>query len=133
MRLVSFALTCCLIAAISPAPTYAGTRGGSSAISSSELCPGFHAKGLSVRRVDFMGFLPSEDAAVEAAAEIDEARFEVTARPAAIGFEWVVIAAYRQLPSLPILEQDRRTMKALGRRFGADGFTHSCISNRYRR
>lgn len=72
-----------------------------------------------VYEMDFFGFYATDEEAIGAAAELDESVFKVEVREAAVGPEWVVRAAYRQLPTREAHAEQAEAMRIIGARHGS--------------
>lgn len=92
----------------------------------------YNIRGMPVESIEFMDFFRGADAAIEAAASIDDEIFLVRARPAAVDGGWVVTARYRELPEPGVLELHEEQMAALGRRLGGHGLMPGFRGPRFR-
>jgi hypothetical protein len=86
-----------------------------------------------VRRIDFLAFFPTEKQAVDAAAEIDEAVFEIIVRMAVDRPDWVLRAIYRELPDADTHATYADSLPALVREHGGKYPGFGCNSDRARR
>lgn len=63
--------------------------------------------------VDFVAYFPTEQDAVEMAARVDDAVFDVVVRAAADRPDWVLRATYRALPEAEMHAANERELPAL--------------------
>jgi hypothetical protein len=130
MRALAIGILCVFAPPVAFSATPETATSGELTVEHSELCSRLKAPAKSV---EFMGFFPTEGAAVRAAASIDDDVFEVVAREAADRKGWVVSARYRSFPLVHVFEQHSAEMLALGRSHGGSGLLPGCTSHPYRR
>ena len=73
-------------------------------------------------------FFQSLDTAIDAAAMVDERRFEVKVWRAAVGDLWRVFIEYRDLPTAGQLALDRESLKRLSNSLSGEFWGASCTS-----
>jgi hypothetical protein len=96
-----------------------------------DLCPG-HSDSLfarhHVKSVDFSFFFRSLDTAIDAAAMVDERRFEVKVWRAAVGDLWRVFIEYRELPTAAQFAQDKAALRRISNSLSGEFWDASCTS-----
>lgn len=93
-----------------------------------DFCPGDMDEQLRDPSVDYMGFFPTMEGAIEVAASLDESIFEITIREAVIGPGWVVTAKYRELPNADEFEQQKNAIAALAKAHGSPIMAPVCMA-----
>lgn len=71
-------------------------------------------------KIEFFLYFPSQTAAEQAELQIRERGFEVEARQAAEGTDWICIATKTMIPDLANLQQIRRDFDSLSAAAGGD-------------
>jgi hypothetical protein len=93
---------------------------------SNPLCAGL--PGQRVKEVDFYLYFASEALAIDAAARIDDATFNVEVRTSAAGPEWLLRAVFRELPTEGSRVRHSETMGALAKASGGRYEGSGCAS-----
>jgi hypothetical protein len=98
-----------LLATIAPLSATESIRGGEQPV-----CGELYRD--QVREIDFHLYFPTEEAALDAAAELDHGRFEHQVRTSASSAEWLLRIVFRDVPTRIELDLGRRKVKALAKR-----------------
>jgi hypothetical protein len=83
--------------------------------------------------VDFVAYFPTEQDAVEMAARVDDALFDVVVRAAADRPDWVLRATYRELPEAATHAANERELPALAAAHGGRHAGFGCFLEPRRR
>ena len=86
-----------------------------------------------VHEMDFYVYFPSEAQAIEAAAQVDDAVFDVVVRTSATGEDWLLRAVYRQLPTPETHALHSDAVASIAKSHGGKYQGAGCASHLHRR